>query len=31
MIKKMKRRGFVLGLKDEIRKYENFKIEYFRV
>ncbi len=22
----MKKRGFVLGLQDEIRKYENFKI-----
>ena len=31
MIKKMKKRGFVLGLQDEIRRYEDFKIEYFRV
>ena len=31
MIKKMKKREFVLGLKDEIRKYEDFKIQYFRV
>ena len=31
MIKKMNKRGFVLGLQDEIRRYEDFKIEYFRV
>ena len=31
MTKKMKKRGFVLGLQDEIRRYEDFKIEYFRV
>jgi hypothetical protein len=31
MIKKMKKRGFVLGLEDVIRKYENIKIQYFRV
>ena len=31
MIKKMNKRGFLLGLQDEIRRYEDFKIEYFRV
>ena len=31
MIKKMKKREYILGLKDEIRKYEDFKIQYFRV
>ena len=31
MIKKMKRREYILGLKDQIRKYEDFKIQYFRV
>ena len=31
MIKKMKKREYILGLQDQIRKYEDFKIEYFRV
>jgi hypothetical protein len=31
MIKKMKKREYILGLKDQIRKYEDFKIQYFRV
>ena len=31
MIKKMKKREYILGLQDQIRKYEDFKIQYFRV
>ena len=31
VIKKMKKREYILGLQDQIRKYEDFKIQYFRV
>ena len=31
MIKKMKKREYILGLQDQIRKYEDFKIQYFRL
>lgn len=31
MIKKMKKREYILGLQDQIRKYEDFNIQYFRV
>ena len=31
MIKKIKKREYILGLQDQIRKYEDFKIQYFRL
>ena len=31
MITKMKKREYILGLQDQIRKYEDFKIQYFRL